>query len=373
MPGRRRPRVVSDSLRGFFSVSVRPVPPPVRTDVDDTAARASARDAWVASTRHYFVEGCTHWRTQPEYALGRVRLVVEGLVHVVCVELEPKFNPHERGKLRRLKLEDGIRAAKPHLPPDRLDLVNTLKNLGNIFHHNQGVVQRSTPKMALHALLQCASLLEWLDQLLRDRPPQSYLTALRDLESAAAVATPIPPATAVATPLPPAIPRARPAVSRRARWPFAVALMLAAVALVLVLRRNFSTRDELFMPGGSPEVAWVKAYNDAIAAHDVDRILALHVLPAPRYFMLKNVSEPQLRSLYEGWYKSYGKTHETGFRACELVAKLPDGSRAVRCDTYIEPPLEKGPSVIPACLVFRPDGHVVSRTEIRSFACPPPP
>lgn len=353
------------------------------TEVNDNAARASVREGWVASTRHYFVEACTYWRSQPEHASAKVRLVVEGFVHVVCVELDPKFVPHERGKPRRLSMDDAISIAKRHLPSGREDLVNALKNFGNIFHHNQGSIQRTSPKMAYSALLHCAELLRWLDEdVLKDAPPKDYLDALRELEATAPGATPLPsapvspaPVSPTATPLPIAVVpsiKKRSALGRRLVIGVASLGVLALVA-ILVLARVSGSRAGLFT-GASPEVDWVDTYNEAIASGDVDRILAIHVLPAPRYFMLQKVGEAQLRALYEGWYRTYGKTHETGFRNCELAGIGADGSRAVRCDTYVDPPLAKGASVIPACLVFRADGRLISRTEIRSFpACPPPP
>lgn len=123
----------------------------------------------------------------------------------------------------------------------------------------------------------------------------------------------------------------------------------------------------------SPEVAWVAAYNAALASRDVDRILAVHALPTSRFFMAKNQSAAQLRALYEGWFRSSGKTRETGFRDCQLVNVAADDSRAVRCDTYVEPPLEKGPSVVAACLVFDSTGRLTSRTELSVIpGCPPP-
>lgn len=353
--------------------------PPIRTSTDEGAARASARDAWVTTTRHYFIDACAAWRRDPEHALGRVRLVVEGFVHIVCVELEPTFAPHERGELRRAPLEKAIPIARRHLPPNRRDLVETLKNLGNNFHHNQGVVQRSTPNMARAALFQCSELLTWLDgELLRTALPPDYAQALRDLEGASPVATPLPSAiaTPVATPLPPTAAPSKPSGAPRAPWRLVAAISLGALVVVIATLFFVLVSGRAPAPAASvsPELAWVGAYNDAIASRDVDRILAVHALPTPRYFMAKNQSASQLRALYEGWYRSLGKTRETGFRDCKPAGTAPDGSRAVRCDTYVDPPLDKGLSVIPTCLVFRADGRLISRTEIRSFpTCPPPP
>lgn len=154
-----------------------------KTDTDDTAARTSARDAWVKATRHYFVEACAHWRSHPDFAMTRVRPIVEGFVHIVCVDQEMQFEPYERRELRRLPLERATAIAKRYLPPERNDLVSTLKNLGNAFHHNQGVVQRCTPTSARVALLQCAELLDWLDrERLGDPLPLDYVHARRDLD-----------------------------------------------------------------------------------------------------------------------------------------------------------------------------------------------
>lgn len=356
--------------------------------MDDAAARAAARDAWVTSTRHYFVEACAHWRTQPEHSLSKVRLVVEGFVHIVCVLLDPTFRPHERGELRRARMEKAISAAKQHLSPERQDLVETLKNLGNNFHHNQGVVQRSTPSMARLALLQCAELLAWMDsELLRTPLPQDYAQALRDLEGAAAVATPLPSAasTAALTPMPPATrpsptpTAARPSLARRsarALWPFVVVIAAGVLAVLAVLRFGLpSGGGAPPAASASPEVAWIKAYSDAIASRDPDRIVAIHATPSGRFFRTQNQSAPQLRALYDAWFRKEGKGRTTTFRACGLASMTADGSRAVRCDTHIEPPLANGWGVIPTCLVFRSDGRLASRTESLSgpAPCPPPP
>lgn len=121
-----------------------------------------------------------------------------------------------------------------------------------------------------------------------------------------------------------------------------------------------------------PERAWVEAYGAAIASGDVDRILSLHVLPTPYFFAARDQSEAQLRKRYEGWYKGDGRTHRTGFESCSLVKIANDGSRALRCTTYVEPPFKSSPSRVPTCLVFTKEGKLLARTEIAaSSSCPP--
>ncbi len=362
---------------------------PGSTNTNKNAARASARDAWALATRHYFVDACAVWQTQPVRAMERVRPIVEGFAHIVCVALDPTFDTHERGELRRLSMEKVLGAAKRYLPPERRDLVNSLKNLGNTFHHNQGSVQRSTPNMARAALLQCAELLAWLDtDILREAPPPEVAQAMRDLEAAPSTGMPFPAQHAK----PGVAPRSsaaqggdkQPVVSRRRI--ILVATVLGGVALVVLLFWMNSAQSPDNAPvsaasgraststGAAPELAWVAAYNAAIASRDVDRILAIHAFPAQRFFMATNQSEAQLRKLYEGWFRGRGMTRDTGFRNCQPATVAADGSRALRCDTYVEPPLDKGISVVPVCLVFRADGHLTSRTELSSFpTCPPPP
>lgn len=123
---------------------------------------------------------------------------------------------------------------------------------------------------------------------------------------------------------------------------------------------------------GQPEKGWVEAYGAAIGGGNVDRILELHVLPTPYFFAARNQSEAQLRKRYQGWYDSDGRNRRTGFDSCSLVDVAQDGSRAVRCTTYVDPPFKNSPSRVPTCLVFRSDGKLLARTETASSSdCPP--
>ncbi|MRG98181.1 toll/interleukin-1 receptor domain-containing protein [Polyangium spumosum] len=123
---------------------------------------------------------------------------------------------------------------------------------------------------------------------------------------------------------------------------------------------------------GQPERGWIEAYGAAIDSGDVDRIIALHVLPTRRFFTARNQDATQLRKLYQGWFDGDGRTKRTGFDNCSLATVASDGARALRCETYVEPPFSKSPSRVPTCLVFRSDGKLLSRTEIsKGNDCPP--
>lgn len=356
------------------------------TENDNSAARASARDAWVGSTRGYFVEACSALRTHPEYAMLQIRHISEGLVHIVCVVEKQGFQPYNGSALNRLPMAKALTEAAQHLPPDRLDLINGLKKLGNIYLHNQGEVQRSSPRMAQAALLQCAELLTWVDRdILGEEQPPEVAQAMRSLEGAPLEPTPL--AGSAATPIagPPLPPQPpQPGVasgtspqSRRGLLAGAVAVGLVLVAALIgwaLLKTGGAPTSISPSAAAAPEVAWVAAYNAAIASRDVDRILAIHALPTQRFFMVTNQNEAQLRKLYEGWFRGSGKTRETGFRNCQPATVAADGSRALRCDTYVDPPFDKGLSVVAVCLVFRTDGRLTSRTELGAFpSCPPPP
>ncbi|MDI1442425.1 TIR domain-containing protein [Polyangium sp. 6x1] len=130
-----------------------------------------------------------------------------------------------------------------------------------------------------------------------------------------------------------------------------------------------STRAELL---GQPERGWVEAYGAALDSGDVDRIIAFHVLPTPRFFLARNQDAMQLRRLYQGWFDGDGRIRRTGFDGCSLAKLADDGSRALRCTTYVDPPFSNSPSRVPTCLVFRADGKLLSRTELtKSEDCPP--
>ena len=126
-------------------------------------------------------------------------------------------------------------------------------------------------------------------------------------------------------------------------------------------------------PLGQPERGWIEAYGAAIDSGNVDRILALHVLPTPRFFAATNQDAAQLRKLYQGWFDNSGRIHRTGFDGCSLANVAPDGARALRCTTYVDPPFPNNkPSRVPSCLVFTRAGKLLSRTEISHLPdCPP--
>jgi hypothetical protein len=123
---------------------------------------------------------------------------------------------------------------------------------------------------------------------------------------------------------------------------------------------------------GQPEQTWLELYQAAIDSHDVDRIIARHALPTRRFFMAQNQDAEQLRKHYQGWFDGDGRTKRTGFDKCSLASIADDGSRALRCETYVEPPFKTSRSRVPTCLVFRFDGKLLSRTEIsKGSTCPP--
>jgi TIR domain len=159
-----------------------------------------------------------------------------------------------------------------------------------------------------------------------------------------------------------------------------IVVMLAAFGVLIFLAMLFDLPRSLLLPAttdagllGQPERGWLEAYGAAIDSRDVDHIIALHVLPTPRFFKVRNQSDAQLRELYGGWFNGDGRTRRTGFDKCSLANVATDGSRSLRCETFVDPPFAGSPSRVPTCLIFRGDGKLLSRTEItKGSDCPPP-
>lgn len=150
--------------------------------------------------------------------------------------------------------------------------------------------------------------------------------------------------------------------------------LLAVIAALVGLSRLFMTAPSTHAETlGQPERGWLEAYGAAIDSGDIDRIIALHALPTAHFFEARNQDAAQLRTSYQGWFGSEtGRARRTGFEKCSLVSLRPDGTRALRCETYVDPPFLRDPSHVPTCLVFRSDGKLLSRLPIaKGKDCPP--
>jgi hypothetical protein len=333
------------------------------------------QDQWADSALREFQKACHHWRDDPGRTQEVARRVLEGCAHVVRVAWDPSFQPHRGGELRREPLGELLPFMRSKLPAELWLFVNEVKKRGDLHHHNQGEVVESSPRMAQTTLLQCAALLEWMYGIVLLRPPPSALEeAVHDVHERRPAAGPVAPA-------PPASPRG----ARR------VVLALAAVLAVVVLG---ATGAAIWLPTwdapavtappspgsraafgtlGEPERTWIAAYQGALEARDVDRLLSLHVLPTRRFYMALNYDGAHVRRAYQGWFDKAGPARRTGFDGCALAQVGPDGSRALQCDAFVDPPLPGGPARVPTCLVFTSEGKLLSRTEIGTVSsCPPP-
>lgn len=372
-----------------------------RTVVDGVAARESARDAWKNSTMLYFRRAAAEAERDPERSLELIRKTLEGWGHVVCCVVEPDFRPYDGKELRREQLAVVLRRAREHLPPDRRDVLAVLKTLGDSAHHNQGQVQRSSRRFARATVLQCADLLEWMySEVLREPVPAE----LREPTAALPVQTPLP-STTPQTPAPAAI-------VLRHRWrgllllaaviglmgavsdalfgPPSSSLMerrpssVSAEATAGSLPHSSSTSAGSVMPAvppvrgsSAPEkkeqnsradlLELVRAYEAAIAAKDIDAILALQAFPATRWFKKRNASLEDVRQAYLHWFET--ETRRVLFENCAVVAPT-----AVQCDLQHDPPFEEHPDGAPMCLAFDPGGKLRARFLVEAAnPCPPRP
>ncbi len=291
--------------------------------------------------------------------------MLEGAAHAVAVAFHDDFRSHQGSELNRKPLGEVLRLARPHLPAELVFFVDSAKKLGDLHHHNQGEPPASSPRTAQAMLLQAATLLEWLYRdVLVAEPPAELAAAVDDLHDRQ--------------------PARAPATSSRPLLVAAVAGCLVALgaggwALWSARQRPEATAPRpapgsAFNNLGQPERGWIEAYQNALDSRDVDRLVGLHVIPARRFFMAKNYDGPRLRKLFQGWYDRAGPDRRTGFDHCSIAHVAADEGRSLRCDTYIDPPFpDGGPSRAGTCLVFTPEGKVLSRTETAQIPdCPPP-
>ena len=151
------------------------------TSVDDTAARRSARDHWISSVHREFIEAHARARSEPGRTLEILRKVVEGWVHAMVAMHDPTFKPYERRELRTEQLSEAIARIKAQLPPALQDVPGILAKRCNPFHHNTGQPQVATPHSARAALIETASLIEYLHTQVELPVPNEVMRLLNEL------------------------------------------------------------------------------------------------------------------------------------------------------------------------------------------------
>ncbi len=355
-----------------------------RTVPDDGGGRESARDAWRASTMHYFRLAAEHIDRDPDRSLQELRKVLEGWAHLVCVVLDPTFRPYERQELRREPLARVLDRAREHLPAQRRNAIKALKTLADDAHHNQGHIQQTPPRIARAAALQCADLLEWLHTDVLQEPVPTLVTDLGGKDSTS-----------------PALSGQRASTEqtgRTRRGAFGLLVVGALVGFIyaiVTLPNEPAQRDtqskqtaeplpsdtpadgsaspttsgapRLKAPGGrtSDATALVRRYEAAIAGEDLEAILALHRFPTTRWFLAKDATRDAIRENYKGWFAKHDR--RVLFEDCREIQP-----GVARCESRVDPPLEHHPGRVPTCLVFDDSGLLVSRTELDSVPnCPP--
>jgi hypothetical protein len=334
---------------------------------------------------HYFRSAAENVDRDPDRSLEEIRKVLEGWSHLVCVVLDPEFRPYDGKELRREQLATVLRRAREHLPSHRRDALAVLKGLGDSAHHNQGHIQRASPRVARGGLLQCADILEWLfTDVLREPVPNvitevGHPSALSadDLGSDAKAS------------------RAESGSRKRPTWQGGIIIGAVATLIFMIIDRSESRSPSGLHGSGEPSaeagapadplgptssavghqpktgasshtLARVRAYEAAIATRDVDRILSLHRFPAARWFATSDVPLESVRKNYLLWFERNDR--RVSFHDCKV-----EQEGAVRCDVDLEPPLEKHPERVPTCLVFDSAGLLISRTELKQVPeCPPP-
>ncbi len=332
-----------------------------KTDVDRSTARRSARDQWASSAVSSFQKACGYRKDDPARSLELLRKVLEGVAHAVCVTRDDAFRSHRGAELNRALLGELLPKVRPHIPRGLRVFVDTVKNLGDLHHHNQGETIEASPLQAQAMLLQCAALLEWLYKGVLDTPlPPELTAAIRALDDRGTNPVSVVAETRRVAP---------PHVRRRSRWWLGIPALGMVAAVWLVLSAIGSPFHNL----SQPERRWIEAYQSALEARDPDRLVALHVIPTGRFFEGRAFDAPALRKLFKGWFDYAGPAHRTGFDRCSTTLAGSDRTRALTCDTYIDPPIPGKPSRVATCLVFNSEGKVVSRVELsRVPSCPPP-
>ncbi len=324
-----------------------------------TGPRSAARDLWARSADAYFLEAYDCYETEPARSIERVRLFLEGWAHAVCVDREAEFRVYRGKDLNRIELAKALALAVPHLPDDRQDLARLAKTLGDLFHHNQGSRQRTTPRVARGVLTHCAELLEWLHEMvLRDVPSAALADALQQIHAS----------------------------PKRRSWQAGLVVMgtvgvSAAAAALLGLflgaraqqQPDVSPSPDLAASSNLPAkrspselLAWVKGYEAAIAARDIPKLLQLHRFPTKRWFLAMDANFDQVRRGYEAWFKTNPSVSVT-FQNCVPASRL-----AVRCQAVVAPPLDGYPDGVATCFVFDDAGRLLGRTELKDVPqCPP--
>lgn len=356
-----------------------------RTNVDDTAARTSALDQWVASVHREFIEAQARSLSEPARTFEILRKVVEAWVHAMLTRHDPTFNPYDRRELRTEQLSHAIERIKPHLPPELQNVPGSLAKRCNPFHHNTGQPQVANPHSARAALIEAASLVEFLHTQIDVPAPNEVMRLLNGLLQKP-VSAPAQPTLGLA-PIPrervPLAASTQPSTRTFAKHgAFAVLVLVGLGLAVMWFRRGTPSQPAEAEvvgsgSGNSPKpadsvsraLAWVDRYEADIASQDVERVVRNMRFPMKSFFGRKDASETFVRDQTAKWFTNNTNT-KTFFDNCREGTSPAKERYAVRCDVRLEPALRE--ALAPQCFVFDGEGLLVSRTDSNSPAsCPP--
>lgn len=352
-----------------------------KTEVDDAAPRARARDAWVRAARSHFLEGYRLCEQEPSAAVRALRLFLEAWTFATCIELLADnfdFRADERNREKRGEL---LNSLGNHIGRSQKIAAGTIKDFGDLFSHSQGTDVPASPAQARASLAAAADLFRFLQlTVLTSGIDAELSTALSDVERPSRRSVDAPAPVVGAPVILARRPRPRPWLPL-----IAVGVIIAAVVVLVAALRSptagatgtaqapsapTSAGPAISQASPIDPLAAAKEYERAIASRDVGQILARHHFPT-RWFDAKSpVSEEELRKILVDAFNKRS-SQASYFEDCEV---RPPGN-AVLCQVRLDPPSERNASRIPTCLVLDDDGRVTQRTQISNNqpTCPPRP
>jgi hypothetical protein len=313
-----------------------------RTNVDDTAARRSARDQWEAVAHREFRDARSHAQSEPGRTLEVLRKVLEAWAFALLSIQDPTFKPYKGDKPRKEQLAKALIRLSPQFPLAVRDAVLKLKPAADSAHHATSQLKIISPEVVQEMLRHSTTLLEYLDT-------QTDLPVAVEAE-----------------------PIRQPGAAGRRRYVIGVGLGGVAVVGISATAWWLLNRSELDakpLPIATTEPVadqrttntsrWVKSYEEAINSFDVGRVTSLMQFPMNRYFKLTDAPKEDVSAWVKNWFDR-NPNKKTYFESCGPASVDPGGPFVVQCVER----LDGRPANENHCLVFTQQGLLSARFKV---------